>query len=402
MSVIKKFGRPLICLLVTASVAMSVVVPVNAQSPEEYVSSFVERMYTMVLGRTADPTGMSYWTAGLLNGTETGASCALGFFDSNEYKAGNHSDESYVSDLYRVILGRDADPSGLSYWQGYLAGGTPRTYVLAGFVGSDEFGGICSSYGITRGELPMDPSQAITGTAGTIIREDGDMYLRTPEGSIFTGWGRIGNNRYYFDPADGGRAATGWTFINGLKYYFDVDHKLIQNVDPIIGRQSSYLVTINCATETIMIYAQDTPGGEYNIPVRAMLCSTGRAGFETVQGTFPIRRGSVWGELQSDGMPVYGRYTCQISGNYLFHSSWYYTAGDINSLSVRQFNRLGNQASHGCVRLCTSDAKWIYDNCAGTSNVYIFTSNEEAPFDRPTLPQAIVVSGDRGRDPTFD
>ncbi|MFR5209625.1 MAG: L,D-transpeptidase family protein [Clostridia bacterium] len=28
-----------------------------------------------------------------------------------------------------------------------------------------------------------------------------------------------------------------------------------------------------------------------------------------------------------------------------------------------RFNKLGEQASQGCVRLAVSDAKWVYDNC---------------------------------------
>ena len=151
-----------------------------------------------------------------------------------------------------------------------------------------------------------------------------------------------------------------------------------------------------------MIYAQETPGGPYNIPVRCMVCSSARAGYENIEGTYRIRRGSIWGVLGNDGANVYGRYTCQISGNYLFHSCWYYQNGNINSLSVSQYNRLGNPASHGCIRLSTADAQWIFENCANCSDVYLFSSNEPAPFDRPEPQQAIVVSGDLGRDPTVD
>ena len=40
--------------------------------------------------------------------------------------------------------------------------------------------------------------------------------------------------------------------------------------------------------------------------------------------------------------------------------------------STVQFNKLGQTASHGCIRLSVGDAKWIYDNCAlGTKLLYI-------------------------------
>ena len=75
-------------------------------------------------------------------------------------------------------------------------------------------------------------------------------------------------------------------------------------------------------------------------------------------------------------------------------------AGNPDSLSVSQYNRLGQPASHGCIRLCVADARWIYENCAGTSSVYLFTSNEPAPFDRPAPAPAIQLRGDYGHDPT--
>ena len=388
--------------LLTASVLISVInIPVSATTREEYAAQFVERMYTMVLGRTSDAYGRNYWTSGLLNGQLTGADCAIGFFESDEYKAKNKSDEQYIRTLYSVILGRTTDPEGLTTWLSYLAGGTPRLYVLAGLVNSNEYNSICNSYGITRGEIPMDPNDVQIGTPGSFeTGEDGSLYFNTTSGTRLTGWQRVNGNRYYFDPADGGRAATGWTYIGGLKYYFDDQHRLVQNVDSLIGRQSSYYVTVNHATETVMIYAQETPGGPYNIPVRAMVCSSARAGYDNIEGTYPIRRGSRWGVLGNDGAWVYGQYTCQISGNYLFHSCWYHENGNPDSLSVSQYNRLGQPTSHGCIRLCVADARWIYENCAGTSNVYLFTSNEPAPFDRPQPQPAIQIRGDYGHDPT--
>ena len=398
-----KFKRSIKAMvaILTASILLSVFnIQVNATTREEYVGQFVERMYTMVLGRTSDAYGMNYWSQGILSGQLTGADCAIGFFESDEYKAKNKTDEQYVKTLYSVILGRTVDPEGLTTWLSYLAGGTPRLYVLAGLVNSNEYSSICNSYGITRGEIPMDPNVVMIGNPGNLVTdEEGNLYFNSTSGTRLTGWQRISGNRYYFDPATG-RAASGWTYIGGLKYYFDSEHRLVQNVDSIIGHQSSYYVTVNHATQTVMIYAQETPGGPYNIPVRAMVCSTARAGYDNIEGTYPIRRGSYWGVLGNDGSWVYGQYTCQISGNYLFHSCWYHENGNRDSLSVSQYNRLGNPASHGCIRLCVADARWIYENCANTSNVYLFTSNEPAPFDRPQPVPAIRINGDYGHDPT--
>ena len=92
--------RTVVVSLITASMLLGFIsIPVSATTREEYVSQFVERMYTMVLGRTSDPYGKNYWTTGLLNGSLDGASCALGFFESDEYKAKNKSDEQYIRTL---------------------------------------------------------------------------------------------------------------------------------------------------------------------------------------------------------------------------------------------------------------------------------------------------------------
>ena len=138
----------------------------NAQTREEYVEGFVQRMYELVLGRDADPIGLEYWTGQLLSGEQTGASVALGFFGSDEYEEADKSNEDYVNDLYQVMLGREADPTGLLYWSDRLGDGTPRTFVLGGFVASDEFGSICDSYGIARGSIPSNMYEFISLVPG--------------------------------------------------------------------------------------------------------------------------------------------------------------------------------------------------------------------------------------------
>ncbi|MBQ7372381.1 MAG: L,D-transpeptidase [Blautia sp.] len=40
------------------------------------------------------------------------------------------------------------------------------------------------------------------------------------------------------------------------------------------------------------------------------------------------------------------------------------------------YDRLGNPASAGCIRLCVADAKWVYDNCHGCK-ITIFTGSRK-------------------------
>lgn len=53
-------------------------------------------------------------------------------------------------------------------------------------------------------------------------------------------------------------------------------------------------------------------------------------------------------------------------------------------LELEEFNKLGEQASQGCVRLAVSDAKWVYDNCPTGTNVSIYDDAENAgPLGKP-------------------
>ena len=78
--------------------------------------------------------------------------------------------------------------------------------------------------------------------------------------------------------------------------------------------------------------------------------------------------------------------------------------GQANSynLPVGEYLRLGNPASHGCIRACVADAKWVWDNCNG-SKIHIFdgtyTSNEalKGPLGRKAL---TPLRGSKNFDPT--
>ena len=157
--------------------------PVNALTRDEYVGQFVERMYTLVLGRNSEAAGFEYWKSRILSGETTGATCAYGFFESAEYRSFNTSNEQYVRTLYNVILGRECDPAGLQYWLNYLAGGSSRTFILAGFVGSQEYAQICAAYNIAVGTLNADATataavqNAPAATTTNAVPQNGDGRL---------------------------------------------------------------------------------------------------------------------------------------------------------------------------------------------------------------------------------
>ncbi|MBA7565575.1 Polyisoprenyl-teichoic acid--peptidoglycan teichoic acid transferase TagU [subsurface metagenome] len=114
----------------------------------EQVQSFVTRFYVQCLGRQPDSEGLNEWIGRLLNGTKTGADVAEGFVFSEEFTGKNHSNETFVTILYRAFFEREPDASGYKAWLERLAGGMSRKSVLDGFLKSQEFAGLCSNYGI--------------------------------------------------------------------------------------------------------------------------------------------------------------------------------------------------------------------------------------------------------------
>ena len=114
----------------------------------EQVQSFVTRFYVQCLGRQPDIEGLNEWVGRLLNGSKTGADVAEGFVFSEEFTGRNHSNEIFVTILYRAFFDREPDATGYKAWMERLAGGMSRKLVLDGFLKSQEFAGLCNSYGI--------------------------------------------------------------------------------------------------------------------------------------------------------------------------------------------------------------------------------------------------------------
>lgn len=165
------------------------------------------------------------------------------------------------------------------------------------------------------------------------------------------------------------------------------------------GQKSApYAICVNRAMNTVTIYEQDA-GGNYTIPVKAMVCSTARAGYVTPLGQFTLQEFRSEWRLMVDG--TYGQYATCFKGNYLFHSICY--SDDSHDAMVREsYNKLGEPASMGCVRLETIDAKWIFDNCPAGTPVTIYDDPENpGPLGKPepTL-DYISEEGYNGWDPT--
>lgn len=154
-----------------------------------------------------------------------------------------------------------------------------------------------------------------------------------------------------------------------------------------------YKIEVNRTKNCVTVYTYDE-NGEYTVPVRAMICSTGKDK-GTVTGDFKIGVKYRWLPLFGD---VYGQYVSGFYGNFLFHSVPYLQESP-DSLKAEEYNKLGQEASLGCVRLAVSDAKWIYKNCEEGTAVSIFDSEKDGPLGTPP---SMHIDTNSTWDPTDD
>lgn len=113
------------------------------------VKQFVERLYTVCLGRDTDKSGLISWTCAICGGDIGGSSAAYGFFFSREFLNKQVGNGTYVDKLYNTFFDRDPDSKGRSAWMKALSDGNSRLDVLMGFAGSREYANLCAKYGIT-------------------------------------------------------------------------------------------------------------------------------------------------------------------------------------------------------------------------------------------------------------
>ena len=179
-------------------------------SAETGAAGFVERLYTVALGRSSDPNGQAAWTN--TSGENTGADVARGFLYSSEFLNRDVSDEDFVRVLYRTFFDREGEEAGVNSWVAALAGGASKEDVIEGFINSTEWANLCLRYGIPSGgagvpNIEVEPNQQTidfcTRLYTTCLNRDAD-----PDGLM--AWARQLANRR----DSGSGAARGFFFSN--------------------------------------------------------------------------------------------------------------------------------------------------------------------------------------------
>lgn len=332
--------------------------------PFSSISTFLENIFGNVLYRAYNSaTG---WTGWALNGQQT-------FFDGNAWhpvEAIQYRFAGPVNDQYDI------------YYSALLSDGTQTGWGKNGeTVGTMNTGlyltGFRLAYFAKNTASGLDTSNTLKSAhADGIQYVDGQMRYIHGNGDNYTGWGWLGNDRYYFKDSV---PVTGWQYIDGLKYYFGEDGKMWSDVESLLGSDGPYLIKINKEMNCMTIYAQDGGNG-YIIPVKSFLTSVGD---DTPVGTFKTPEKYRWRLMIHD---VYTQYATRLGAGLpiLIHSIIYDAANPM-TVWASTYNNMGIARSAGCIRLVSGDAKWVYDHCVLGTTVQVYNSSVAGPFERPTI-----------------
>ncbi len=143
----------------------------------------------------------------------------------------------------------------------------------------------------------------------------------------------------------------------------------LKNTDP-----EKYYILLDTVNQIVTVYEKDN-AGDYTRIVRRFLCSTGRTETDpedpedvptpTPRGIWKIGGRERFGKF-ANFSGEYARYWTQIVESVYFHSIMF-SRRSVNALQSYPYRHLGQNVSHGCVRLYVEDAKWLYYYaCPGT------------------------------------
>ncbi len=368
---------------------------------------------------------------------------------------GNHFQDRMVSGRYYLPDGRMAsglrkvkgayyffERSSSKKYRGKMYKGTWVKYRNKYYLATSKGKLIVSGWRTYRGEkyYERSSSKKYRGKMykGTWVKYRNKYYLATSKGKlIVSGWRTYRGEKYYFKNCvaltnqniqykDGtygyldsrGRFNTGWTIISNsrnLVQYRDLKTgKKLRNCTKTIAgvnyrfdkkgyrvndrtkefRQKSYYVECDRVNGVMTVYTNSSK----TIPIKTIRVSVGKAETPTPLGPYTIKRADRWQLLMG---PSYGQYGSHVTGGIYIHSI---ACGQPNpyNLPAAEYMKLGNPASHGCIRCCVADAKWIWENCNGSrikiiDGVYSDKNTTKGPLGRnPITP----LRGSGNFDPT--
>ncbi len=198
------------------------------------------------------------------------------------------------------------------------------------------------------------------------INSKGSWYFLDSDGKMKTGWIKDNGKDYYL--SNNGSMQTGYVTWGGKLYWSAADGAMEEQP---CYYPDMYRYAQNYYSATNWLIQIDTTGNRFAVYRGShgnwvvwyeWQCTTGAPGMWTPHGQFTVgNKGLYFGS----GFRCW--YYTTISGEYLIHSILYNSDG----YTVRD-GRLGYNGSHGCVRLATENAKWVYDNIPYGTKIVIW------------------------------
>lgn len=232
--------------------------------------------------------------------------------------------------------------------------------------------------------------------------------------STKSGWVKVSGKWYYFKS---GKAVTGWQYLSRnsktYKYYFKSDGTLVEDLFTYFG--SSYLnkkmlIQVNRTTHTADILLYDSTKKSYCIAASSFVCSTCEKSSDFHPGTYYLysnrrKRWFTFTHPQTKKTTYYQYATFIVGTDAWIHSPQYKKKGDIYSLTVSNYNRLGTNQSFYCVRFQTLYSKRVYDAVGkqGSKKVKtkLYNSSNKGPYGQIKLADSTgKLSSKTTYDPT--
>ncbi|MDO4306526.1 MAG: L,D-transpeptidase family protein [Eubacteriales bacterium] len=185
--------------------------------------------------------------------------------------------------------------------------------------------------------------------------------------------------------------------IDGLRYYFDKNGYRINDLTGLYS--GPYYLVVDRVNGVMTVYDSSR-----TVPLKTIRVSVGLPGTPTWPTNKDMKLTSYnrWQELMGPSWGQYGTHVDEAGNGGIFIHS---VAGGTRSyynVSPSAYNLLGQPASHGCIRCCVADARWVFYNCNGSTIRIIdgtYNANEsmKGPLGRKAL---VPMYGSCNFDPT--
>lgn len=154
---------------------------------------------------------------------------------------------------------------------------------------------------------------------------------------------------------------TSIVYLSGCKDQMTNRVNMEQVINNAIDNEEGRWVEVSLEENNNKVFVRD--GDKI---IREMVCSGGTKDEPSITGTYYLQNRGLW--FYSERFKEGATYWVRIKDQYLFHGiprdkDW--------NIIKEEEEKLGQLASHGCIRLSEEDAKWFYENVPDGTKVII-------------------------------